>query len=283
MATTYCRDHFTLPHRLIASLSGRLDNVTYTQRHGLIRGMKRRGGLGFLPPFLTRRADGTREAAFLSGLDLTEAVIYDVGAFEGVLTLFFSRQAAHVVAYEPNPPSRRRLEENLNLNGIQNVTVRDVAVGNCEGTITLISDRLMPGAASGDAAVGGQIARTSRRVDAAAAEILPLDEDVRRNGLPAPDLIKVDIEGMELSALEGMRQTLCRHAPALYLEMHGATAQDKEEKVRRIVGFLHDHSYSKILHVESGVLIDQGSTSLAREGHIYCWAATSRVGPGADR
>ena len=38
--------HYTLKHRLIASLSMHLfDTVTYTVRHGLLRGMKRKGGL----------------------------------------------------------------------------------------------------------------------------------------------------------------------------------------------------------------------------------------------
>ena len=42
--------HYTLKHRLIAWISMHLfDNLTYTVRHGLLKGMKRKGGLGWVP------------------------------------------------------------------------------------------------------------------------------------------------------------------------------------------------------------------------------------------
>jgi hypothetical protein len=42
--------HYTLEHRLIAWISVHLfDTLTYTVRRGLLKGMKRTGGLGWLP------------------------------------------------------------------------------------------------------------------------------------------------------------------------------------------------------------------------------------------
>ena len=41
--------HYTLKHRLIAWISTRLfDTTTYTVRHGLPKGVKRKGGLGWV-------------------------------------------------------------------------------------------------------------------------------------------------------------------------------------------------------------------------------------------
>ena len=276
MATTYCGTHFSLKHRLVAATSQLLQDFTYTQRHGLIRGMRRRGGLGFLPGFLTRGVDRTAEAAFLSSLDLRDAVVYDVGGFEGVLTLYFSRQARHVVTYEPNPPTLVRLLENLRLNDVRNVTVRQAAVGDRPGSLRLVCDPLMPGGATADGEVGRQIDATSTHTRAATVDVVRLDEDIARHRLPPPDFVKVDIEGMELPALRGMEQTLSRHAPALYLEMHGATMEDKEERVRRIVEFLEARGYLDILHVESGRRIDACGSALAREGHLFCTHARGR-------
>lgn len=272
MKKTYCGLHFSLAHQLIASVSNLLPDVTYTQRHGLIRGMKRRGGLGFLPPFLAPWADKTAETAFVSKLNLNDAVVYDIGAFEGILTLFFSRHARQVVAYEPNPASYDRLLENLRLNDIGNVAVRHLAVGEHEGSITIVYDRLMPGGATGDSEVCGQIIQTSRRARSVKVAMVPLDLDIARCGLPAPDFVKIDIEGMELPALRGMRHTLSRYHPALYLEMHGATARDKERNVLEIAEFLREQGYSTILHVETGLKIACDNSSLAREGHLYCTA-----------
>lgn len=267
---SYLDLHFSLKHRVIAAISRLMNGVTYTQRHGLIRGMKRKGGLGFLPAFLTPAAHDTPEAAFLTRLDLADAVVYDIGGFQGVLTLFFSRRARHTVTYEPNPISSARILENLRLNDIRNVTVRNVAVGDHHGSIVLTWDELMAGGASGDASVSRQIARSSRRKGSVTVDMAPLDDDIARGSLPPPDFIKIDIEGMELPALQGMPRTLAQHRPGLYLEMHGATVPEKEENARRVVEFLFDHGYTRILHVESGAAIDPSRSTTAREGHLYC-------------
>jgi hypothetical protein len=42
--------HYNMKHRVISWVSRTLfDRHTYTVRHGLLRGMKRKGGLGWLP------------------------------------------------------------------------------------------------------------------------------------------------------------------------------------------------------------------------------------------
>ena len=81
MMNSYRKTHYTLRHRMIATLSQRLDGITYTQRHGLIRGMKRQGGLGFLPAILAGGDHETAEHRFLRSLDLRNKVVYEVGAF----------------------------------------------------------------------------------------------------------------------------------------------------------------------------------------------------------
>ena len=137
---SYRKAHYTLRHRVIASISQRLDGLTYTQRHGLIRGMKRQGGLGFLPAMLAGGDHETAEHAFLRSLDLSDRVVYEIGAFQGILTLFFSSRAREVIAWEPNPPSYARVAQNLRLNGRTNVRVRNFAVGREPGSLTLLSD-----------------------------------------------------------------------------------------------------------------------------------------------
>src|SRR5947209_6114855 len=94
--------HYTLKHRLVSWISIHLfDNATYTVRHGLLKGMRRKGGLGWLP---AKFSPGVRtaEQKFWSGLNLAGMTVYDVGAFHGLLTLFFASQAKTVVCFEPN-------------------------------------------------------------------------------------------------------------------------------------------------------------------------------------
>lgn len=232
--------------------------------------MKRKGGLGFLPSLI---ADGheTAEHRFLRSLDLSDRVVYEVGAFQGILTLFLSGRAKEVIAYEPNPASHRRVMENLELNGRRNVRVRHLAVGDQPGHITLLCDPLMPGGTSGDPTLASQIRQSpsARAVDVRAVR---LDDDIADAQLPPPQLIKIDIEGMELPALKGMQRTLERHRPDLYLEMHGATMEHKDQNVRAIVDFLTARGYDDILHVESGERVTPATATRAREGHLFCRA-----------
>ena len=269
---SYRKTHYTLRHRVIASLSQRLDGITYTQRHGLIRGMRRRGGLGFLPALLAGGRHETAEHRFLRQLDLAGKVVYEVGAFQGLLTLFFSSRAKEVIAYEPNPPSYERVVQNLRLNGRNNVRVRQLAVGELPGTITLLSDPLMPGGTSGDPAVATQI-QHSPSATSVTVPVVTLDADIASARLPVPDLIKIDIEGMELPALRGMTQTLRQHHPALYMEMHGATVERKNDNVRNIVDCVNALGYHAILHVESGEQITCANATRGREGHLYVTVA----------
>jgi len=255
--------HYSLRHRAIAWISRHLfDRFTYTVRHGLIRGMRRRGGLGWTP-----WGASTKEESFWRDRPISGLVVYDVGAFHGILTLFFASRCAQVVAYEPNRANHARLNANIALNKLANVRVRKFAVGCQGGWGTLVYDPSMAGGGSVQANAAGTV---SERV-----EITTLDRDIAAASLPPPDLIKIDVEGWELEALQGARGTLAAHHPALFLEMHGETMREKQLKASAIVAFLCDAGYTDIVHVESGVTIQPGNEMVAAEGHLYCLCPTN--------
>jgi len=258
----YRRIHYGWKHRLVATLSRHV-NFTYTMRHGLAAGMKRRGGLGFIP-----WGSETAETGLLRGLDLAGRVVYDIGAFEGILTLFFSRRAAQVVAYEPNPASRARLETNLRLNRVANVRLRDVGLADSYREIELVYDPLMPGAASGGGLVAQQIRDDAPATVEVKATVVGLDDDIREQRLPLPDLLKVDVEGMELSVLRGAEETLTQHRPAIFLELHGAEVADKQRNAGDVVSFLWACGYHNLLDVEAGRAVTPENHG--RPSHLYC-------------
>lgn len=261
--------HFSLRHRVVAWISQRLfDNVTYTVNHGILRGMRRRGGLGWVPQWLAGSGE-TAEHRFFETLDLRGKVVFDVGAFIGLFSMFSARQARQVICYEPLERTRRRLTENLRLNHIENVTIRPYGVGNTAGVLDMTFDPLMPGGASVSSAIASGIA-SGPAVVRQRIEIVTLDEDIAAEGLPIPAMIKIDIEGFELDALQGAVQLLQTHHPALYIEMHGETMREKLDKADAIVRFLSQLGYRRILHVESGALVDPDSSHVAANGHLYC-------------
>ncbi|HEY4365587.1 MAG TPA: FkbM family methyltransferase [Bryobacteraceae bacterium] len=245
---------YPLKNRIISWISQHLfDNVTYTVRNGLNKGLRRRGGLGWLP-----MDQSNHEIDFWKSLDLKNKVVYDIGAFHGLLTIFFAHQAKLVVAFEPTGRNRARLNQNVQLNSFSNVIVRPYGLSSKAMRAEMSFDPLTPGMASLDSrlAIGAQHENI---------ELRTLDEE---QGLEPPDLVKIDVEGFELEVLKGAVHTLERH-PDLFLEMHGVDAEDKRRRVAAIAEFLWSIGYRNILHVESGTLITPENSAVAARGHLY--------------
>jgi FkbM family methyltransferase len=154
-------------------------------------------------------------------------VMYDVGANVGFFSLIGSRlvgSAGQVVAFEPLQENVKALTRNLELNGIDNVSIVELALGARRDRIGM---RIPDTADAGThASLGG---------DGPVVEVAPLDE----LELPAPDLIKIDIEGAEVDAVRGMRRTLGEAAPTLIVEVHDeAGTSDRWDALSELLGGL---------------------------------------------
>jgi FkbM family methyltransferase len=193
----------------------------------------------------------TAEQQFWSDLDLSGMTVYDVGAFHGLLALFFASRAKAVVCFEPNTKNHKRLIENLRLNGINNVQVRKVGAGSRRERRSMVGAPLIPGGASVDEKTVEGLLQAGVGTEFEEISVVALDEEIPEASLPAPDLIKIDIEGWEIEALRGARNTLKLYKPALFLEMHGETIREKRRKVAEIVALLWETNYRRIRHIET--------------------------------
>ena len=251
---------------IVAFLSQKVfDNYTYTIRHGLASGMRRKGGLGFLPV----KSGETAETEFLRKLPLAGKVVYDIGAFEGLITLFFASRASQVVAWEPSPRNYARATANVKLNHLTNVRIINRGISNAPGTIELLYDPLMPGAGSGDPAIKYQIEGSVKSAQRISIPVVILDDEIVQSSLPMPDLVKIDIEGMELQALQGMHRLLAKQRPELYIEMHGATVKEKIENSQAVTSYLEECGY-RIYDVEHADYLTRATLGNRRPSHIYC-------------
>lgn len=142
----------------------------------------------------------------------------DVGANCGAHTLVMGRACAPglVVACEPNPVLRERLQANVALNALANVEVVGWAVAGQGGPVALQvpRDPVHTGGASLLPGVHEQL-HDAIQVE---VEAVTLDQIAERLQLAHVDLVKVDVEGLEAAVLEGGRQLLARDRPVLSFE-----------------------------------------------------------------
>lgn len=212
--------------------------IPYTVRHGLAQGLKRQGGLGMFAP---RRPLSTEEA-FLANLDLTGQTVYDIGVYQGLYTLFFARAVGatgRVIGFEPLDANRAAAARNVALNRFAHVAFQPVALGAEVGTASFVIPDALTGETTGCAALQAKYQVDGRAMTMQTVRVVTLDSYL--GTLPTPNLIKIDVEGMELDVLRGAVETLRTHRPALFIETHAVgAAGTNREAVRQA---LLEHGY----------------------------------------
>ena len=141
-------------------------------------------------------------------------IALDVGANVGAYALLFGawvRPGGRVYAFEPSPAAYEGLRRHVELNGLMDV-VRPVraAVADAEGTAALAGADQQGTSRLAHPEEGGTMVETTT-----------IDGFCAREGI-MPTLIKIDVEGWELEALRGARETIARGGDrlALFVEMH---------------------------------------------------------------
>lgn len=137
-------------------------------------------------------------------------VFLDVGAHVGHWSLRLAGKASRVIAVEANPDTAATLRRHIAMNGISNVAVLEMAAWDCDQDLILDDPNGQHGGGSTRVLpADGQAAGTrGRRLDEA------LDREERI------DLVKLDVEGADLHAIEGMAGLLERHQPSILIEDH---------------------------------------------------------------
>jgi FkbM family methyltransferase len=166
------------------------------------------------------------------------AVFFDVGANVGFFTLIAARlvgPSGCVVAFEPLGENVAALRRNLAANGVDNVRVVPRALGRG-------AERLPLGGPPGEPDPALR-ARLSREPGAGGepVDVAALDAVAAELALPAPDVVKIDVEGWEVEAIEGMTATLAAARPLLVVEVHDIPGERLPE---RVAAALADRGYA---------------------------------------
>lgn len=157
--------------------------------------------------FLTGRWEPTISAIVEDALKPGDIFI-DIGANVGYYTLLASKLVGadgKVFAFEASPMIFRRLQANVELNSFQQARIFNVAVSNGPGTVSIWT---APQGNLGHSTIIDSVAATDGHLREAEVRC-----DALRSLLPRPDLlaarlVKIDIEGAERLAIEGILEEL---------------------------------------------------------------------------
>jgi FkbM family methyltransferase len=169
--------------------------------------------------------------------------VIDLGAHIG----YFSLVAASLVgptgavwSFEPDPDNRRVLELNVATNSFADrIHVVGAAVAGNAGEGTLYQF-------SADGSSSSLVARQGQLSGSLQVELTTLDSWAADFGWPRVDLVKMDIEGGEVPALEGMRE-LCDRNPrmALVVELNTEALEASGLQVDTFFDVLRKRGFTK--------------------------------------
>lgn len=179
------------------------------------------------------------QAAVVDGLAPGGAFL-DVGANVGFFSLLAARAVGpegSVHAIEPVPFNIGQIKVNAAANRFGNVSVVEAAASSSSGTTTLLLAE-HPG--------GAVVASAGAPPDPAGSvevRAVTVDELVASGEVPPPTLVKIDVEGAEVAALEGMADTLRTHRPLVVCEVDGADDESLAARRAQIVALLERSGY----------------------------------------
>jgi FkbM family methyltransferase len=179
--------------------------------------------------------------------------VLDVGAHHGLYTLLASKcvgPQGKVIAFEPSPRERERLQSHLRMNRSENVRVEAVALGSETGSGKLF---LVDGAEDWCNSLRPPVVK--EKTTTVAVEVRCLDEVLAALGTKRVDFLKLDVEGAELDVLKGAAKLLNGDSrPVVLAEVYDIRTEPWGYAAREIVKFLSQAKFEWFALDESGEL-----------------------------
>lgn len=198
--------------------------------------------------YTSMRLNGWDEDVLQACIDLMEkgSIFYDIGANAGYMSVC---SAAHfsgeikVVAIEPQPKMALAVCRSMLINGFTAFDVFPILLGESEREEKLyvtwhaIHASLRP--------------RPHSSWTALSIPMTTLDALIENKKLAAPDVIKIDVEGAELPAFRGGRNTLITHQPAIIFESD-TNAERFGYSRKELIEFLRECGYDRFYSINVG-------------------------------
>ena len=176
----------------------------------------------------------------------TRRICLDIGANIGNHSLVFAQHFDRVLAFEPNPRTFKLLAINSEL--APNIVPYRLGASNRKGTMTAYQDALNLGATTTSTAISShREANQKGLISTVQFDVDRLDDFLGVSDLKQVDFIKLDVEGHEAAALEGMGNILRVSSPIIVMEAFSDSFTDGKSQS---VEILKSHGYRNFYRID---------------------------------
>ena len=243
------------------------------------------------PHFLSIYLAGSYEshtARLFKGAVRPGATVLDIGANVGYFSLIAARQAGmrgKVYAFEPGPDNFDILRRNIQMNELTNIEAVPKAVSDESGSATLS----LAETPDQHSLFSPPMVATTARVT---VQCITVDDFMKEHTV---DVIKMDIEGNELRALDGMRKMIMRsQALTMFVELNPSCLRQARAEPEELIGKLESLGFRLQVIDEESRSLRTVTSEFAREidarppgwfVNLYCVkgpVCSSAASSGAD-
>ena len=194
-----------------------------------------------------------------------DRVFIDIGANNGVYSLFASRIAKKVYAFEPFSAASQVLKERLADNSIENVILCEKALGD------KTEEKLFYFPSPENLGTGSFIKdfHPLNASEGVSLQVCNATEALRENHINEAALIKIDAEGSEFSILKGLLPFLQIHRPYIIFEYFPSSSNDFGME-NSVTIFLRDNYLMEALEDENNVTLTRSPWKLDRYCNVLC-------------
>mgnify|MGYP000379054195 CR=1 FL=1 len=181
-------------------------------------------------------------------------LILDIGANIGISFSWFARQNpdVRIIAFEPHPETGKRALEQIQRNHFKNVELLQLALGSKEDELQIFEvEEHNPGM--------NRISFEKLERPSVKVPVKRLDDVMKEKNLPAPDFIKMDVEGFEYFVLEGATETL-KTFPVLFIEVDDKFLTANGHSASLLIRLLEEKGYNHFRSADTEELLTSASS-----------------------
>lgn len=165
----------------------------------------------------------------------------DIGAHLGLISVIaakIAKSGGKVYAFEPTPSTFQALNRIVKINGLSEVILCiNMAVSDKTGEANFLVD------AWAGSNANSLVERPDKERKAVRIPTIQLDSFVETSSISRIDMIKIDVEGAELSALRGAMGVLRTLRPRVILALHPFLLNSNGDTLEHIYEFIDQLSY----------------------------------------